>query len=44
MVTLRRWSGKWRENGYVTEVGNLMEGQWSSYRSGYFNGGRKVMV
>ena len=32
------------ENGYVTEVVNLMEGEWSCYRSGHFNRGRKVML
>ena len=37
MVILRRWSVSWRENGYVTEVVNLMEGEWSCYRSGHVN-------
>ena len=23
---------------------SLMEGEWSSYRGGHFNGGRKVML
>ena len=34
----------WRENGNVTEVAILMEGEWSCYRSGHFNGGRMVML
>ena len=34
----------WRENGHVTEVVSLMEGEWSCYRSGQFNGGRMVML
>ena len=25
----------WRENGYVTEVVSLMEGEWSCYRGGH---------
>ena len=37
MVTL------WRENGHVTEL-SLMEGEWSCYRGGQFNGGRMVML
>ena len=32
------------ENGHVTEVASLMEGEWSCYRSGHFNGGRMVML
>ena len=35
---------KWRENGHVTEVVSLMEGEWSCYRGGQFNGGRMVMI
>ena len=31
------------ENGHVTEVASLKEGEWSCYRGGQFNGGRKVM-
>ena len=27
-----------RDNGHSTEVGNLMEGEWSCYRGGQFNG------
>ena len=27
-----------RENGHSTEVANLMEGEWSCYRGGQFNG------
>ena len=44
MVMLLRWSVKGRENGHVTEVVSLMEGQWSCYRGGYFNGGRMVIL
>ena len=32
MVSLKR------ENGHVTEVVSLMEGEWSCYRGGQFNG------
>ena len=28
IVMVRRWSQYWRENGYVTEVVTLMEGEW----------------
>ena len=28
-----------RENGHVTEVVTLMEGEWSYYRGGQFKGG-----
>ena len=27
-----------RDNGHSTEVGNLMEGEWSCYRGDQFNG------
>ena len=43
-----------RENGYVTELASLtegewscyslMEGEWSYYRGGQFNGGNLVML
>ena len=33
-----------RENGHVTEMVTLMEGKWSYYRGGHFNGGRMVML
>ena len=33
-----------RENGHVTEVASLMEGEWSCYRCGQFNGGRMVKL
>ena len=33
-----------KKNGHVTEVVTLMEGEWSCYRGGYFNGGRMVML
>ena len=42
MVTLQRWSVYWKENGHVTEVVNLMEGEWSCYGGGEFKGGRMV--
>ena len=32
------------ENGHVTDVACLMEGEWSCYRGGHFNGGRMVML
>ena len=32
------------ENGQVTEVASLMEGEWSFYRGAQFNGGRMVML
>ena len=32
------------ENGHVTEVASLVEGELSSYRGGQFNGGRMVML
>ena len=31
-------------NSHVTEVVTLMEGEWSCYRGGQFNGGRMVML
>ena len=40
MVMLRRWPIKRRENGHVTEVASLKEGEWSCYRGGKFNGER----
>ena len=33
-----------RDNGHSTEVGNLMEGEWSCYRGGQFNGERMVIT
>ena len=38
MVMLQRWPFHRRENGHFTEVLTLMEGQWSCYRGGQFNG------
>ena len=32
-----------REN-HVTEVASLMEGEWSCYRGGHFNGGRMITL
>ena len=37
MVMLERWAVSWRENGHVTEVASLKEGEWSCYRGGQFN-------
>ena len=34
----------WKENGYLKEVVNLVEGEWLCYRGCQFNGGRKVML
>ena len=42
MVTLQRWSVYWKENGHVTEVVTLMEGEWSCYGGYQFKGGRMV--
>ena len=33
-----------RENGHVTEIASLMEGEWSCYGGGQFNGERMVML
>ena len=44
MVMLQRWSVSCRENGHVTEVVSLMEGEWSCYRSGHFYEGRMFML
>ena len=33
-----------RENGHVTEVVTLIEGEWSYYRDGQFKEGRMVML
>ena len=44
MVMLQRQSVKWRENGHVTEVACLMEGEWSCYRGGHFKGRSMVML
>ena len=30
MVMLLRWTNSWRENGHVSEVAILMDGEWSS--------------
>ena len=32
------------ENGHVTEGASLMEGEWSCYRGGQFNGERMVIL
>ena len=44
MVLLQRRLVSWRGNGHVREVGSLMEGEWSCYIGGQFNGGRMVML
>ena len=44
MVMLQRWSLQWKEHGHVKEVVSLMEGEWSCYRCGQFNGRRMVML
>ena len=33
-----------RKNGQVTEVVSLVDGEWSCYGGGHFNGGRMVML
>ena len=33
MVMLQMWSVSWRENGHVTEVISLMEGEWLLQRT-----------
>ena len=33
-----------RDNGNSTEVANLMEGEWSCYRGGQFNGWGMVVI
>ena len=33
-----------RDNGHSTEVANLMDGEWSCYGGGQFNGGRIGML
>ena len=44
MVMLRRWAVLRRENGHVTEVASLMEGELSCYRGGHCKGRRIVML
>ena len=44
MVMLQKSSVYLRENGHVTKVANLKEGEWSCYRGGQFKGGRMVML
>ena len=36
---VQRYPVKFRENGHVTAEASLMEGAWSCYRGGQFNGG-----
>ena len=33
MVMLQRWSVSWKENGHVTDVVSLMEGEWLLQRT-----------
>ena len=33
-----------RENGHVTEVVTLIEGEWSCYRGDHFNEGRMIIL
>ena len=42
MLQINQFNGT--ENGHVTEVNSLMEGEWSCYRGGQFNGGSSVML
>ena len=35
---------RWRENGHVTEVACLMNGEWLCYGGGQYNGGRIVIL
>ena len=44
MVMLLRWPINGGRMVMSTEVANLMEGEWSCYRGGHFNGGRMVML
>ena len=44
MAMLQLWSVYWKENGHVTEVVSLMEGERSYYRGGQFKGGRMVLL
>ena len=44
MVMLQRWLVYCRLNGHVTEVVSLMEGEWSCYGGGQFNGERIIML
>ena len=44
MVMLWSWPVQWKENGHVTEVASLMDGEWSCKRGGQFNGGRMIML
>ena len=42
MVMLRRWTVRGRM--VMLQRWSLMEGEWSCYRCGQFNGGRMVML
>ena len=44
MVILQRRLIKWRENGHVTEVASLMNGECLCYGGGQCNGGRILML
>ena len=44
MVILQRWPILCRENGHGKEVVSLMDGEWSCYGGGQFNGGRIAIL
>ena len=44
MVTLQRWSHKWRENGHVTEVVFNAGRMVMLHGGSQYNGGIKVML
>ena len=44
MVMLQKSPVQLRENGHVTQMASLIEGEWSCSRGGHFNGGRMVML
>ena len=43
-VMLQKSPVSQREHGHGTEVVSLMEGEWSCYRGGQYNGGSMVML
>ena len=44
MVMLLRWTINGERMVILLEVANLMEGEWSFYGGGQFNGGRMIML
>ena len=44
MIILQRWPILCRENGHGKEVVSLMDGEWSCYGGGQFNGRSMVML